>query len=171
MHADESYRREGKGEEMAQMAPDAGVVGTGAPFERYAEVQQFYAWQMGLLDDGAADEWADTFTEDAIFDEPSLAAPLLGREAIRESVRARVARLAAEGVTIRHWFNMITVEPMADGELRARSYALTLSTAPGADLTVRGHAICLDLLVPHGSGWLVRHRQIRPDNRAAAPTR
>ncbi|PSL52684.1 SnoaL-like protein [Saccharothrix carnea] len=140
-------------------------VETSVPAELYADVQQFYAWQMGLLDDGKPDEWADTFTVDAVFGEPGKAGGFSGREAIRASVRERAERLAAEGVVIRHWFSMLVVRPQPDGTLRTRNYALTLATPRGGALTVRGHAVCHDHLVPDGDRLLVAHRLILPDGR------
>lgn len=150
---------------MTQAQRDFGTV---VSAELYANVQQFYAWQMGLLDDGAVDEWADTFTEDAMFGEPGQAGSFLGREAIRTSVVARAEKLAAEGLVMRHWFNMLAIDPQSDGGLRTRNYALTLSTPLGGSLTVRGHAVCFDHLVPHGDRWLVANRVILPDGRAKA---
>ncbi|MFE2689231.1 nuclear transport factor 2 family protein, partial [Streptomyces mirabilis] len=47
----------------------------------YAEIQQFYARHMHLLDSGATDEWAADFTEDASFSVPTLPAPVSGRDA------------------------------------------------------------------------------------------
>ena len=48
-----------------------------------AEVQQFYARQMHLLDSGEADAWAETFTEDGVFAANAHPEPARGRETIR----------------------------------------------------------------------------------------
>ncbi|MFE2690627.1 nuclear transport factor 2 family protein, partial [Streptomyces mirabilis] len=53
----------------------------------YAEIQQFYARHMHLLDSGATDEWAADFTEDASFSVPTLPAPVSGRDALASGVR------------------------------------------------------------------------------------
>jgi len=145
---------------MTQATEEVGVF---VDAELYARVQQFYAWHMGLLDDGAPDDWADAFTVDAAFGEPGQANSFLGREAIRASVRARAEKLAEEGVVIRHWFGMTTVDPESDGALRVRNYALTLAVAPGGPPVVRGHAVCHDRLVPDGDSWLIASRHIQPD--------
>jgi 3-phenylpropionate/cinnamic acid dioxygenase small subunit len=150
---------------MTETIPDTGAFVTPAC---YVTVQQFYAWQMGLLDDGQSDAWADTFTTDAVFAEPGLPEPLHGREAIRASVRERTARLRRERLTQRHWFAMLTVTETADG-VNTRNYALAVATPQGGELAIRGHAVCLDELVAHGGSWLVRRRTIRPDNRAGQP--
>ncbi|WP_424185799.1 nuclear transport factor 2 family protein [Actinokineospora sp. G85] len=131
----------------------------------YSQVQTFYARQMALLDNGDGDAWADTYTEDAVFSETRMPAPLLGREAIRTSVRKSVARHEETQRVFRHWFGMLTVDPQDDGSLRTRCYALTLTTPHGGGTpTPLGHAVLEDHLVPGGPhGWLVHHRTITPD--------
>ncbi|MFV0129259.1 nuclear transport factor 2 family protein [Streptomyces sp. HMX112] len=132
--------------------------------ELYAQVQQFYARQMGLLDDGRPDEWAETFTEDAVFQEASrLSEPLRGRDAIRVSARARKERLAADGIDFRHWLGMLSVTPGEDGSLRARSYALAMRVPRGGALDIFASVVCHDQLVPVEGTWQVRHRDLTHD--------
>ncbi|MFI9812612.1 nuclear transport factor 2 family protein [Saccharothrix variisporea] len=138
--------------------------------EVYAQVQQFYAHQMGLLDDREPERWADTFTEDAVFQEASKMEPLHGRAAIRASARGSVDRLVANGVRMRHWLGMIQVHPQADGSLRTRCYALAMRTPQGGDLQVFVSVVCKDHLVPVDGGWLVRDRDLVHDG-AGNPTR
>jgi 3-phenylpropionate/cinnamic acid dioxygenase small subunit len=130
----------------------------------YPRVQEFYARQMGLMDDDRADEWADTFTEDGEFREPSRLEPLAGREAIRVSARGTVERRLAAGQRIRHWLGMLQLDPGPDGTLLARSYALAMRVPrAGGALDVFASVVCLDVLVPDGDGWLVRRREITHD--------
>lgn len=135
--------------------------------ELYAQVQQFYARQMGLIDDGRPDEWARTFTEDAVFEEAGrLNEPVKGREAIRVSSRARQERLDKERIDFRHWMGMLDVSPRDDGSVDARAYALVMRTAPGGALDVFASVLCHDRLVPVDGGWQVRHRRLRHDGSA-----
>jgi 3-phenylpropionate/cinnamic acid dioxygenase small subunit len=134
------------------------------PAQLYSEVQQFYAYQMGLLDDGAVDPWVATFTTDAVFEDNTSPEPLRGRDAIFASVRARVDQLQAEGRQFRHWFGMIDVNQLPDGELETRVYALAMSTPSGGKLSVHGHVVCRDHLIPAGGGWSVRHRRVAVDS-------
>ena len=136
---------------------------TAADAALYARVQQFYAWQMGLMDDDDAEAWADTFTEDGEFREPSRMEPLAGRAAIRSSARANVDRRVAAGLRIRHWMGMLQLRPGPDGTLLARSYALAMRTPAGGALEVFASVVCRDVLVPHGDGWLVRRRDLTHD--------
>lgn len=139
------------------------VRGGFASATRYAEVQQFYAYQMGLLDDGAVDGWAATFTPDAVFADNTEPEPLRGRAQIRATVRTRVDQLAAQKRQFRHWFGMITARVRPDGGLDTRLYALAMSTRTGGALEIHGHVVCRDHLVPADGGWLVRHRRVEVD--------
>ncbi|MCF6525772.1 nuclear transport factor 2 family protein [Streptomyces sp. JJ36] len=136
-----------------------------APAELYAGIQQFYARQMNLLEgrDADPDAWADTFTEDAVLESTVQEAPERGREAVRASVRAGVAQIAAQRLDFRHWFGMLDVDPQPDGSVRTRYYALALATPRGGALAVRGSLRCRDHLVRDGDRWLVRHRSLEAD--------
>jgi 3-phenylpropionate/cinnamic acid dioxygenase small subunit len=136
---------------------------TREPAQLYADIQQFYAYQMGLLDDGAVDAWTATFADDAAFEDNTSPEPLLGRDAIHTSVRGRVDQLEAERRQFRHWFGMLEVNPRPDGTLDTRVYALAMSTQAGASLRIHGHVVCRDHLVPHGAAWRVQRRQVEVD--------
>ncbi|MEU6057080.1 nuclear transport factor 2 family protein [Streptomyces sp. NPDC047097] len=129
----------------------------------YARLQQFYARQMGLMDYGRPEEWAATFTEDGVFEEPHRLEPLHGRDAIRLSARERVDRLAAEKLDFRHWLAMLDVRPQDDGSLRTRTYALAMRTPRGGALDIFAHVVCHDHLVEADGSWAVRHRHIEHD--------
>lgn len=96
----------------------------------FAEVQQFYARHMQYLDDGAAEEWAATFTEDGSFLPPSLPEPVRGRTALAAGARKAAAGLAEAGEVHRHLLSMVAVDPQDDGTLKVRSYAQIVAT-PG----------------------------------------
>lgn len=144
------------------------VTGTHVPSfvsaELYTQIQQFYAWQMGLMDDRQPDRWADTFTEDAIFEEASRMDRLQGRAAIRVAARASADRHIAAGLQMRHWLGMMQLEVEADRSVRSRCYALAVRTPKGGDLEVFASVVCRDHLVASaGGGWLVRHRRLTHD--------
>lgn len=141
--------------------------------ETYAQVQQFYAEHMQLLDSGAVDAWALTFTEDAVLDVPTLSEPLRGREALRESLRRTSEQLATAGVQRRHWHGMVAVFPQDDGTLRVRCYALVFSTPHGRAAAEHGfsagpglHQVCVceDVLVREEGRLLVRTRRVTRDD-------
>ncbi|ATZ29844.1 nuclear transport factor 2 family protein [Streptomyces lavendulae] len=138
------------------------------PAALYAEVQQFYARQMNLLEGEAADPdaWAETFTEDAVFESAGEPEPQTGREDLRETVRAGVNHIAAQGLDFRHWFGMVGVEQRPDDTLRTRYYALAMATPQGGPLKIRGSLLCHDDLVRGEDGrLLVRRRSLDADGR------
>ncbi|MBD0842312.1 nuclear transport factor 2 family protein [Streptomyces sp. TRM68416] len=132
--------------------------------EVYAEVQQFYAEHLHLLDGGTVDAWADTFTADAIFDVPTLPEPLRGREALAGSLRRTAAQLAADGVQRRHWHGMVAVFPQADGTLRVRCYSLVFSTPLGGDPALHRVCVCEDVLVREDGRLKVHRRKVTRDD-------
>ena len=134
----------------------------------YAEVQQFYARQMNLIEgaDADPDAWAETFTEDAVFASPGPQPMEVGREAIRASVQGTVDSFAAQRLDFRHWFGMIDVTEGPDGDLRTRYYALGWATPAGGALSARGSLVCHDHLVRgEDGGWRVRERRLSADGR------
>ncbi|MBO2457458.1 nuclear transport factor 2 family protein [Actinomadura violacea] len=128
-----------------------------------ARVRQFYAVQMRLLDSGEAEAWADTFTEDAVFEANAHKQPTRGRRAIAAAARAAAAELRAAGTTRRHWLGMCDVAPEEDGTVRVYSYALIIETPAGGPSVVRMSTTCEDLLVDDG-GLRVRHRIVARDD-------
>jgi uncharacterized protein (TIGR02246 family) len=133
------------------------------PADLYTRVQQFYVHQLGLLDQGRPDDWADLFTEDAEFVEVTRNR-LRGREAIRAAMRARAEQVTTRGLDFfRHWLGMLHVEQRDDDSLRTRSYALAMYTPTGGDLNVYANVVCRDVLVRQHGQWLVHHRDLRLD--------
>jgi hypothetical protein len=130
----------------------------------HAEVQDFYARQMQALDDGRAEAWAETFTEDGSFAANAHPEPTVGRPALVAAVRETVAALAAEDVVHRHWLGMLTVDPAPDGTVRARCYALVLAIPRGGSPVIHRSTVCEDVLVRAGDGWAVRTRQVTRDD-------
>ncbi|MFJ9343637.1 nuclear transport factor 2 family protein [Streptomyces sp. NPDC101733] len=132
----------------------------------YTEVQQFYSRQMQLFDSFEAEPWAATFTEDAVFDVPTLPAPVVGRAALATSVRRNGRAQAAAGEQMRHWLGMLDVRQGPDGSLETRSYALVYLTVRGGGSKV--HRVCVmeDVLVRADDGWRVSRRLVTRDDLA-----
>lgn len=135
------------------------------PFgEVYAEVQQFYARQMHLLDTGAAEQWAATFTPDGSFAPPSAPAPIRGRETLAAGAKRAAQELAEAGQRHRHLLLAIDVRPQPDGSLVVRSYAQIVATARGGESRI--HLMCEthDVLVRDGETLLVKDRRVTRDD-------
>lgn len=138
--------------------------------EVYAQIQQFYAEHMQLLDAGEAEAWADGFTEDAVFAQNVKPEPWHGRETIARSIRRGVDRLAERGVVRRHWFGMVTASPAPVGEgqdggerVRTRYYAVVFETPQGGKASLYLSTTGEDVLVRRDGRWLIEHRLVEHD--------
>lgn len=131
-----------------------------------AEVEQFYAEHFHLLDSGAAQEWANTFTADGAFVPPDGRPTVHGRQALATSVAAGYQRLLAAGETHRHWHGMVAIRPQDDGTLHVHCYALILATPRGGP--TRTHLSCLaqDIFVREQGRLLLRERRVSRDDRS-----
>lgn len=131
----------------------------------YAEVAQFYARHMYLLDSGAAQEWAAGFTEDGAFAPPSAPAPIRGRARLIEGVRAARAELARLGEQHRHLLLSLDVAPQPDGTITVRSYAQIIATP--RDQAPRVHLMCVtyDVLVREDGELRIKDRRVTRDDK------
>ncbi|MEU8891647.1 nuclear transport factor 2 family protein [Streptomyces sp. NPDC048442] len=120
----------------------------------HAEVQQFYAHQMQLLDLGESERWAQTFTEDATFAVPTLPEPVRGRPGLVAATSRSHAELAAAGQRHRHFIGMFDVRPLDDGAVDVRSYAIVYVSHIGGDSAVHRVCVCEDRLVRGDDGTL-----------------
>ncbi|MEV1026978.1 nuclear transport factor 2 family protein [Streptomyces sp. NPDC050264] len=143
-----------------EVAPDAAAFAV-----LYTQVQQFYAHQMQLFDGGAAQQWARTFTEDAVFDVPASAGPVHGRAALAASLDAAAARAARTGVRYRHVMGMPDVAQRPDGGWDVRSYTIVHASTIGGVSRVHRVCVCEDVLVCGADGrLLVSHRRVTRDD-------
>ena len=130
----------------------------------YTEVQNFYAEQVRLQDTNDVDSFAATFTEDAVFQHKSGADPVRGRSDIIAVARQFAAKLDAETVQRRHWFNMLAVRPAEDGVIEASYYALVVDTKPNSRPVIGPSCVVHDVLVREPGGELrTRSRKIEHD--------
>ncbi|MET8844602.1 nuclear transport factor 2 family protein [Streptomyces rubiginosohelvolus] len=134
--------------------------------ELYAQVQQFYSHQMQLFDAHEADRWAATFTEDAVFDVPTLDAPVHGRAALAANVSRNLAQQERSGEQLRHWIGMLDIQPGRDDELHTRCYALVYITPRGGPSRVLRVCVMEDVLVRVLGKWHTRHRVVTRDDLA-----
>jgi actinorhodin biosynthesis protein ActVIA len=132
----------------------------------YAEVQQFYARQMQLFDRHEADRWAGTFTEDAVFDVPTLDEPVRGRAGLAASVRRNKAQQARRREQLRHWTGMLDLRPQADGTLHTRCYTLVYATVRAGGSRLLRVCVMEDVLVRVRGKWRTRYRLVTRDDLA-----
>ncbi|MEU6479750.1 nuclear transport factor 2 family protein [Streptomyces sp. NPDC047017] len=148
-------------------APDLAPRATAWSAALHAEVQQFYAHQMQLLDLGEARSWATTFTEDATFAVPTLPEPVRGRAGLAAATTRSHAELAAAGQRHRHFLGMLDVRPRPDGATDVRSYAIVYVSDVGGGSRVHRVCVCEDVLVRDEDGGLkVAARTVTRDDLA-----
>jgi actinorhodin biosynthesis protein ActVIA len=97
----------------------------------YAAVQHFYARQMQLIDSGHFEAYADTFTEDGVFQHTPGRAPAVTRPGIVRDLLEFNERFAGAPVKRRHWFDMIALDLQDDGTIVSTYYALVVTVRPG----------------------------------------
>lgn len=130
----------------------------------YAEVHQFYARHMQMLDAGAADEWAAMFTADGSFAPPSLPEPVRGRASLAAGARKAAAGLAELNETHRHWLGMVAIGPWSGGSLQVRSYAQIFAIPRGGPPRLHLTCICEDELVRENGELRLRQRRVTRDD-------
>ena len=130
----------------------------------FLEVQHFYGRQMRHLDEGRVDAWAETFTEDGVFQANAHPKPQSGRAAIRAGATAAHQTLAEQGITRRHWLGMLEVATAADGTIVAQTYAMVLNTPQGGKAELTLSCACRDSLVRVDGTLQVRHRWVTRDD-------
>jgi hypothetical protein len=144
---------------------DALLEATGKPVsaDLYLEVEQFYAWQMRLLDDGQTAQWAETFTADGVFDANGHPQPVQGRDKIASGALAARKALDAADIRHRHWIGMLTVTHQGE-DLLARSYAIVFEIPLGGSASLKFSTVCEDLLVRVDGVLKVKDRQVVRDD-------
>jgi hypothetical protein len=132
----------------------------------YAQVQEFYARQMQILDAHDTERWAATFTEGAVLELPSLSGPVSARTGIARYVRVGAARQRRVGRRLDHWVGMLDVRPQADGSLRTRCSALVYVRPGGGGSRALYVYVMEDVLVRARGGWRTDHRRVTRDDLA-----
>ncbi|MDN3027274.1 nuclear transport factor 2 family protein [Streptomyces sp. S.PB5] len=145
----------------AELPTDAKEFG-----DLYAQVQQYYSHQMQLFDEHDAERWAATFTEDAVFDVPTLDEPVRGRAALAANVLRNKAQQERSGEQLRHWIGMLDIRAQQDEELRTRCYALVYATPLGGSSRVLRVCVMEDVLVRVRGRLRTRYRLVTRDDLA-----
>jgi SnoaL-like protein len=135
-------------------------------FEKiYAEVQQFYARHIQLMDEGRAEEAALTFAEKAfMLSPPKIAEPIRGRTELGARLREAADALNAEGVRFRRCHTMMTVDPQPDGRLFVRAYVQVVRTRRGGKSVLHAMCVCEDVLVREDGELKVLERVVTRDD-------
>ena len=141
------------------------MIATVVSTDLYAEVLQFYGYQMQALDNGAFQVYADTFTEDGEFVHSPGMPPARTRAGIAQELHEfHRRRFAASPVQRRHWFNHVVLEPRQDGSIKSTSYVLVLTVRPGEKQPEFGPSCVVhDVLVRVDGELRMRSRRVDHD--------
>lgn len=145
-------------------ATDEGTLARQRFAALYSEVEQFYAFQMQILDGHDSERWAALFTEDAVFELPSLAEPVLASAGLARYISAGEERQRRAGSRLNHWVGRLDVQPQADGSLRTRCSALVWVTPTGSSSKVLCVCVMEDVLVRTRGKWRAAHRRVTRDD-------
>ncbi|WP_278261637.1 nuclear transport factor 2 family protein [Nocardia sp. AG03] len=128
----------------------------------YADLLQFYARQLRLLDDGHVEEWAGTFTVDGVLRQAHRTTARKGRAEIADGLRRAADGLRARGAVRRHWVGNLTIESTGD-TIHTRFYALVIESTPENPAHLHLSTDIRDELVPVADSWEIRERTIIHD--------
>ncbi|HEY9476111.1 MAG TPA: nuclear transport factor 2 family protein [Mycobacteriales bacterium] len=142
---------------------------TSSRTDLYVEVLQFYARQMQLLDGGAFEAYAETFTEDGEFRHTPGRPAAVTRPGIVRDLHEFNRRFDNDPVVRRHWFNMIDLNPTDDGMIESTFYTLVVTVRPGARPDIAPSCTVHDLLSRQNGTLLVRSRRVEHDQLFTQP--
>lgn len=130
-----------------------------------AEVGRFYSRHVQLMDEGRAEEAADTFTEEAaMLSPPKISTPIVGREALAAGLRRNADQLAADGIRYRRCYSMTLVDVRGDGSIFARSYVQVVKTERDKGSHLHAMCVCEDVLVYEDGELKVADRIVTRDD-------
>lgn len=132
----------------------------------YARVQHFYAWQMQAIDERRFEEYANTFTQDGVFQHSPKQAAAQGRAEIVKVLVDFHRRFDDDPVQRRHWFNHVKLELLDDGSVGSTVYALVVTTRPGGKPEIAPSCVVHDVLVQDGEAVYTRSRRVSHDQEA-----
>lgn len=131
----------------------------------YCEVMQFYANHIQLMDEGKAEDVAQTFTVNAsMVSPPKVPEPVVGRASLAAGLRQAADSLAAEGVRYRRCHTMMSVHERPDGEVLVRCYVQVVRTVRGEAPVLHAMCVCEDVLAREDGELKVRSRVVTRDD-------
>jgi hypothetical protein len=121
------------------------------------EILQLYGRQSLHIDEGAAAEWADTFTPEGRFDSPNYPEPVEGRD----NLIAFAERFAASSSGSRHVVtNAHIISTPSSDECAVRAYLLIVRTSTSGEVEILRLTTLDDDLVRTRGQWRIRSRTV-----------
>ncbi len=145
---------------LSVLAVTTGAVGA-APLttQDYVEIQQLYARYNHAIDSGSAEEWADTFTADGVFNNR-----FTGRAALIGFIKTWKERM--NGANRRHWNSNLSIRGTTEAATaEVDLMLLDVGVKPAAIASTGMYA---DELVKTADGWRFKSRVVKIDSAPAA---
>ena len=122
--------------------------------EDQLDIMELMARYNHAIDGSQPEAWADTFTEDGVFEGS------VGRVSGREEMLAFVRRRDQTN-RIRHWNNNILIDGDGD-DATAKVYLVTFDVSGPPEIRVSG--VYHDTLKRVDGQWKFTHRKVHPDS-------
>ncbi|MFE1172268.1 nuclear transport factor 2 family protein [Streptomyces sp. NPDC058773] len=129
----------------------------------YVAVQQFYAIQMRMLDEGDFEGYAHTFTSDGEFTHTPGRPPARTPGGIVKELVDFHKKFEGNPVQRRHWFNMLALTENDDDTLESTVYALVLTSGTDRVPEVAPSCTVHDVLVHEAGRLKTRSRTVGHD--------
>ena len=126
--------------------------------EDQLDITELMARYNHAIDSSQAEAWADTFTDDAVFE--GSAGAVSGREELLAFVRGR-----DQSNRIRHWNNNVLIDGDGD-DATAKVYLVTFDVS--GPPTIRVSGVYHDTLKRVDGQWKFTHRKVHSDAPPAA---
>ena len=139
-------------------APALAQGGGALTADDYIEIQQLYAKYAHTIDLGDAEGWADTFTPDGMFGDPSSDSATRGRQSLVAFAANAYVRNSGTG---RHWNSQVLITPTSAGA-DGSCYLLLLDTG-AQPVGIRVAGIYRDKIVKTADGWRFSNRVASAD--------
>ena len=121
--------------------------------EDQLDIMELMARYNHAIDSSQPEDWADTFTEDGVFEGSAMT--VRGREEMLAFVRNR-----DQSNPIRHWNNNILIDGDGD-DATAKVYLVTFDVTGPPEVRVSG--MYHDTLKRVDGQWKFTHRKVQPD--------
>lgn len=129
----------------------------------YVAVQQFYAVQMRMLDEGDFEGYAHTFTADGEFTHTPGRPPARTPAGIVKELVDFHKRFEGRPVQRRHWFTMVAITEQSDGSIASTAYALVVTSGTDRVPEIAPSCTVHDVLVHEAGGLKTRSRRVGHD--------
>jgi len=126
------------------------------------DILDLYARQSHAVDSGNGDAWADTYTQDGVFQSPTYQLTARGHAELSAFARTSNDAALARGEQFRHLITGIALTPAGPDRIDAMAYLTILATTKEGSRVDRV-LVLHDVLRRVGDEWLFASREVFRD--------